>query len=158
MLRAGLKFVEEYITNFREGCINTKYKIQNTKFPFRRRRKGFTLTEIIIVLGIVGIIISGILPLFVNVIAAGKSAAHYSTAYKLADSKIEEYRNASFDNLADETATITELPDGSLTATVTNEIDGSTETDIKRVELTINWSYQRDREIKIVTYVYRGGL
>lgn len=116
------------------------------------------MTEIIIVLGIVGIIISGILPLFVNVIAAGKSAAHYSTAYKLADSKIEEYRNSNFDSLADETVTIAELPDGGLTTAVTNEVDGSVETEIKRVELTINWNYQRDREIKIVTYIYRGGL
>ena len=116
------------------------------------------MTEIIIVLGIVGVIISGILPLFVNIIVAGKSAAHYSTAYKLADSKIEEYRNSNFDSLAGELVNISDLPEGSLTTTVTNDIDGSIETEIKRVELTINWNYQRAQEIKIVTYIYRGGL
>jgi len=135
-----------------------KLEIRNSKFPFRNQRKGFTLTEIIIVLGIVGIIVSSILPLYVNIMKAGKSAAYYSTAYKLADSKIEEYRNSNFDTLADESAALTELPNGNLETTITNEVDGSIETDIKRIELIIGWEFQRAQEIKIVTYIYRGGL
>ena len=134
------------------------FQISNFKFQIPRRRAGFTLTEIIIVLGIVGIIVSSILPLFVNIMKAGKSAAYYSTAYKLADSKIEEYRNSNFDTLADESATLTELPNGNLETTITNEVDGSIETDIKRIELIIGWEFQRAQEIKIVTYIYRGGL
>lgn len=116
------------------------------------------MVEIIIVLGIVGIIISGILPLFLNIITAGKSAAHYSSAYKIADSKIEDYRNSNFDMLADENFTLTELPSGNLTSTVTNEVDGLNEAEIKRVELVVSWNYKRAQDIKIVTYIYRGGL
>jgi prepilin-type N-terminal cleavage/methylation domain-containing protein len=136
-----------------EGYISSKFEIRNSKFKL-----GFTLAEIIIVLGIVGIIISGILPLFLNIISAGKSAAYYSGAYKIADSKVEEYRNSNFDALADEATPITELPNGTLSTTITNEIDGLAETEIKRVELVVGWNYKRDQEIKIVTYIYRGGL
>lgn len=121
-------------------------------------RYGFTLTEIVIILGIMGIIISAILPVFVNVIISGRSAAYYSNAYKIADSKIEAYRNTNFDLLTDENGTIGELPGGTFRTEITNEIDGVNEADIKRLELTVSWNYQRPREIKIVTLVYRGGL
>jgi type II secretory pathway pseudopilin PulG len=116
------------------------------------------LTEIVIILGIVGIIISAILPLFVNVVMAGRSATYYSSAYKIADSKMEEYRNSNFDLIAQENTAVSDLPDGQLASEITNEIDGVNKTDIKRVEMTISWKYQRTQEIKIVTYIYRGGL
>jgi type II secretory pathway pseudopilin PulG len=110
------------------------------------------------VLGIVGIIISGILPLLLNTVTAGKTATYYSTAYKIADSKIEDYRNSNFDILQDEEIDISELPGGTLTTTVTNEIDGNPEDDMRKIELLLRWSFKRDQEIKIVTYIYRGGL
>lgn len=116
------------------------------------------MTEIVIILGIVGIIISAILPLFINVIAAGRSAAYYSSAYKLADSKMEQYRNTNFDLIAPESITTTDLPNGQIISEITSEVDGVNETDIKRVELKVSWNYQRPQEVKLVTYIYRGGL
>ena len=136
-----------------EGLINSKLETRNSKLY-----RGFTLTEIVIILGIVGIIISAILPLFVNVVMAGRSATYYSSAYKIADSKMEEYRNTNFDLIAQENTAVSDLPDGQLASEITNEIDGVNKTDIKRVEMTISWKYQRTQEIKIVTYIYRGGL
>ena len=101
-----------------------------------------------------GIIISGVLPLFLNTITAGKSASHYSNAYKIADSKIEAYRNTSFDSIVDENIDITdELPLGAINTDITDEDE-----DFKKVELTISWNFKRNQEIKIVTYIYRGGL
>lgn len=145
-----------YNISKRRGII--KVQISNFKFRVSHQRPGFTLTEIVIILGIVGIIISAILPLFVNVIAAGRSAAYYSSAYKLADSKIEQYRNTNFDLLAPENMTTSELPNGQVVSEISNEVDGVNETDIKRVELRVSWNYQRPQEVKIVTYIYRGGL
>ncbi len=123
-----------------------------------RSRRAFSLAEVIIVLGVVGIIISGILPLYLNVITADRSAAFYSIAYKLADSTMEEYRNTNFDNLADEHRDIAELPSGAIDTTVTNEIDGHNEADIKQVDLVVSWDFKRHQEVHLVTYVYRDGL
>jgi type II secretory pathway pseudopilin PulG len=123
-----------------------------------RVKKGFSLIEIIIILGVVGIMVSGILPLFLNVIAANNSARYYSYAYKVADSKIEEYRNTTFENIEDETFPVSELPLGQGDLTVSNEIGGSPQDNIKELDLTISWNYKKAQEIRIVTYVTTGGL
>lgn len=96
--------------------------------------------------------------MFLNVIASGRSSSYYSTAYKIADSQIEAYRNENFDNLASEDFDISDLPGGHLTTIVSNEIDGNNETDIRQVSLVVSWNYKRDQEVKIVTYIYRNGL
>lgn len=124
----------------------------------KKINSGFTIIEIIIVIGIVGIMISGILPLYLNVITANKSAAYYSNAYKIADSMIEEYRTNSFDSIVNETVEVTELPEGSANLIVSSEIDGVTESDIKELDLTISWNFNRTQSIRIVTYVAKDGL
>lgn len=101
---------------------------------------------------------TGILAVFLNVITANKSAAYYSSAYKIADSMIEGYRSQEFDNIQNETVVIPELPQGEANLVVSNEIDGNFEDDIKELELTISWNFKRGQEIKIVTYVAREGL
>jgi prepilin-type N-terminal cleavage/methylation domain-containing protein len=134
--------------------INSKYKIQNTKY-----KSGFTLMEIVIVLGILGIIITGVMPLYMNVIVANKSAAYYSSAYKVADSMIEAYRGAAFDTIVDgETGIISELPGGEYTLDVTSELNGSPEADIKKVDLVISWDFKKERELRVVTYISRSGM
>ncbi len=102
--------------------------------------------------------ISGILPLFLNVITANKSAAYYSSAYKIADSLIEDCRSKSFDSVVDDSIVIPDLPEGQANIVTSNEIDGFTENDIKKVSLTLSWDFKNYQEIKIVTYIARDGL
>lgn len=124
----------------------------------RLQKKGYTLTEIVLVLGLLGIIISGVLPVFLNSITANKSAEYYSNAYKILDSRLEEYRNTDFNALANNTFEVTELPSGEGVLTVTNNIEGSPQADIKKIDLVINWNFKNQRQVKAVTYISRGGI
>lgn len=123
-----------------------------------RENKGYTLTEIVLVLGLLGIIISGVLPVFLNSITANKSAEYYSMSYKILDSKIEEYRNADFNALADSTFTVSELPSGQGVLVVTNNIEGAPQADIKKIDLIIQWNFKNQRQVRAVTYISRGGI
>ena len=114
--------------------------------------------EVMLILVVIGIMVSGIIPLFISVVQSNKSASYYSNAYRIADSKIEEYRRASFDGLTTNTFTISSLPSGQGTLTVTNNIDGAPQVDIKRLDLTIAWNYKKARSASISTYVTRNGV
>jgi hypothetical protein len=115
--------------------------------------------EIVIILFVVGIMISGILPLFLNVITANKSAAYYSTAYKRADSIIEETRAKPFEEIISiNSFEITELPNGVGQIEITEEPGGTATNRLKLVELTINWNFKSPQEIKISTYIADGGI
>jgi type II secretory pathway pseudopilin PulG len=111
-----------------------------------------------LVLGLLGIIISGVLPIFLNSITANKSAEYYSTAYKILDSKIEEYRNADFDTLASYNFQVTGLPSGQGVLAVTNNIEGTPQVDIKKLTLTISWNFKNQKQVRAVTYISRGGI
>jgi len=132
---------------------NHKSAIGNRQFC-----RAFTILEIVLLLAIVGIFISGIIPLYLNVVTVNKSAQYYSTAYKVLDSKIEEYRNTSFDSVNSGTFSITELPSGQGALTVSNNIDGAPQADIKRLDLTITWNFKKTNQVNITTYIARNGL
>lgn len=141
---------------------NYKYflnsKIENRKLKIK---SGFTLMEILIILFVVGIMISGIIPLFLNVITANKSANYYSTAYRLADSKIEELRSLPFEDIdaAAGTESAPGLPDDSeILITVNNNINGGAQTDIREVEVTINWNFKSAKSHSISTLITQGGI
>lgn len=125
---------------------------------YKYKNRGYTLVEIVIIIAIVGIIISGILPVFLNSITANKSAEYYSKAYKILDSKMEEYRNSNFDTLDSTTFDVPELPQGQGTLTITDNVEGAPQNDIKQAELKIVWNFKNEKEVKIVTYIARGGL
>jgi type II secretory pathway pseudopilin PulG len=114
--------------------------------------------EILLVLVVVGIMISGILPLYVGVIRANKSSEYYSRAYRDIDSQVEKYRKDSFDTLASGTFTVTDLPSGQGTVVVSNVIDGVAQNDIKQVNLTLTWVYRKTNSVKITTYITRNGV
>lgn len=121
---------------------------------------GFSLVEIIIVLAVIGIMMSAILPLFMNVLTANKSAAYYSEAYKIADSRIEELRSMTFENIdaEDGSENISSLPNGEITTTVTNEIEGVPENGIRQVEITIYWNFKSEKEYSTSTLITEGGI
>lgn len=124
----------------------------------KKRNQGFTLTEIVILLAVVGIIISAILPLFLNVITVNKNAEYYSKAYKILDSKIENVRNLPFDSVANENFNIPELPQGAGTLSISNVVDGEPQADIKEITVTIRWNFKKQSQVNAVTYLAKGGL
>lgn len=102
--------------------------------------------------------LSGIIPLFMNVITANKSAAYYSAAYKAADSIIEENRVKNFDEVISYEGEVEGLPSGnSFTLTVTDAPD-NLDDDMKRVDLNIKWFFKSEKEIDISTYITAGGI
>lgn len=127
--------------------------------------KGFTITEIILLLAIVGILISGILPVFLNIITTNKSVQYQSAAYKIADSKLESLRAGNFSEIPDNQtiqnphASLAQLPaNASLSVTSTKQVDGSEQTNIRRVEVTVNWYFKRNENIRLVSYIAANGI
>jgi hypothetical protein len=109
----------------------------------------------------VSIIISGILPLFLNVITVNKSSEYYSRSYKIVDSKMEELRNTPFDSLTTGTTnfTVSGLPaPASGSVAITSNIDGAAQTNIKKVTVTVTWTFRGAKQSSAVTYIARGGL
>lgn len=143
-----------------EGNIN--YQLPITHFASKRAKhqlkKGFTLMELVILLGVVGIMMSGILTLYFNVITVNKSSEYYSSAYKLIDSEIEELRGTSFENITNVNTDISELPSGHLDISVSNEIDGAPQDDIKKVDVVISWYFRKQSQVREITYIAKGGI
>ncbi len=116
--------------------------------------------EVVIIIFVVGVMISGILPLFLSVIAANRSAAYYSLAYKLADSKIEEMRSISFSEIDEEDGTyeISGLPDGQMIVTISDEIDGEPQEGIRQVVVDLSWNYKSEKSHTISTLITEEGI
>lgn len=126
----------------------------------RKQKRGFTLVEIILILVLVTVLSSAVLALYSFLITLNKKIEYRSSAYKLLDSKIEEYRDVNFDALASGTVSpAPDLPENSTIATtVTSNIEGSEQTDIKLVTITISWDFKGAQNVRISTYITRGGI
>lgn len=126
----------------------------------QKQKRGFTLVEIILILVLVTVLSSAVLALYSFLITLNKKIEYRSSAYKLLDSKIEEYRNVNFDALA--TGTISPapgLPENSVIATnVTANVEGSDQTDIRLVTVTVSWDFKGAQNARISTYITRGGI
>lgn len=125
---------------------------------------GFSIVEILIILAVVGIMTSAIIPLFLDVITVNKSAAYYSEAYKLTDSKIEELRSLSFENIDaqdgeySEPENIGNLPNGLLIINITNVIEGVPEDGIREIIITITWNFKSEKTYTTSTLITEGGI
>lgn len=107
---------------------------------------------------VIGILISGAFSLFSTVITANKTAEYFSNAYKLLDSKVETTRAKAFDSIITESFSVPELPNGTGTVTVSNNIDGAPQADIKQVDIIISWTFKKTHQVRAVTYVAKGGI
>ena len=111
-----------------------------------------------LILVVVGIMVSGILPLYVAVIRSNKSASYYSSAYRQIDSQLEVYRRASFDGIVNGNFTVTDIPGAQGTVTVSNVLDGAPQANIKQVDLKITWYFKKNNQIKTSSYITRNGV
>jgi len=107
---------------------------------------------------VISILISGAFSLFSTVYTSNKTAEYYSNAYKLLDSKIESTKRQSFDSIVTSNFAVTELPSGQGTVTVSNNIDGSAQTDIKQVDVVISWDFKKSHQVRAVTYIAKAGV
>ena len=116
------------------------------------------MVEIIILISIVSVIVTGVLAAFVNVITINKTNEYYSQAYKILDSKIEELRSEPFSGIADSTFSVSELPGGTGTVTISNNIEGQNQDGIVEADVTVSWNFKKQTEVKASTYISNGGL
>lgn len=111
----------------------------------------------------VSLLISGVLTLYNYLIVLSKKTEYRATAYRLLDSKIEEYRNVNFDALDSLNGSVISpapnLPPGSsIITSVTKNIEGTSQEDICLVTVTVNWNFKGQQTARISTYIARGGL
>lgn len=134
-------------------------KIFNFQSLISKKKRAFTLVEIVVVVALLGIIISGVLSVYLNVITSNKTVEFYSVAYKALDDKLEELRAESFSSLADSNFTVSGLPPGNTgTVSIDNNIDGSPQSDIVQADITIGWNFRKDYQVRAVTYIAKGGI
>lgn len=128
-------------------------------------KNGFSLVETILVIAIGGILIILLanLPSALTLITKSKNT---SIAKEIAAKQIEDKRNISYSNLANDKGNITDprlslLPQGEGTITV-EDCDLSVCTNgesIKQVTVSITWKdNQKPQEVRIKTLVGEGGL
>jgi prepilin-type N-terminal cleavage/methylation domain-containing protein len=136
-----------------EGLINLKLRTKNIK-----ANQGYSLVEIIIVLALVGIMTSTIIAVLINVQVLNRKIEYRSLAYKALDSKIESLRATAFDSVTSGSFAIAGLPASSGNITSTNIVEGSPQTDIKLVTVTVNWDFKKAQSIQTSTYITRNGI
>ncbi|NQV04606.1 MAG: prepilin-type N-terminal cleavage/methylation domain-containing protein [Candidatus Omnitrophica bacterium] len=133
--------------------------IENAKFPHDRR--GFSLLELIIAVGVLAIGLVGVLQIFPVGLRASKRAGTITRAAFLAQNKMEEVKMAGFD-------AIIELPPRiPLSGSESDfeweifieevELDGlESRDDTRKVVITVTWTERGRRRSKdFITYVTR---
>jgi hypothetical protein len=118
------------------------------------------LVEIIILLAILGIIMSGVYAVFIDVLAINRKTDYYSRAYRALDSKVETIRGTLFSNIVPGTTTVAvpQLPGGQATTEITNVVDGAAQTDIVQATVTITWDYKGASQVKSTTFITKKGI
>lgn len=110
----------------------------------RGNQSGFTLVELAITVAVMGIFISGVVSLFVNIQNAQTHTRYLESATYAAQTEIESLRTINYNNLSEgQTIDFTNqlpdtLPSGSTgTVVVSEPIVG-----LKRVDVTVTYSYK----------------
>lgn len=111
-----------------------------------------------ILLVVISILISGAFSIFSTVYTSNKTAEYFSNAYKLLDSKIETTKSQGYDSIVTGTFPVPELPSGQGTITVSNNIDGAPQTDIKQVDIIVSWNFKKTHQVRAVTYIAKAGV
>lgn len=124
-----------------------------------KNQKGFSIIELLLVLVFMTAIISGILPLLTRAIASNKNTKNKLLSYQAASAEIENMRNSDFATLENYTFSVQGVSTASGSVTISDQIDGSTETDIVKVTVTVIWPYKNNTEsIELDTYIAKYGI
>ncbi len=108
-----------------------------------RDQRGFTLTEIVVTLVVMGVIMGGLGTLFIGVQRIQAQATYTEVANRAAQRQVESLRNGNYNNLTNgQTITFTDelpdtLPSGATgTVAVSEPIAG-----LKKVDVTVAYTY-----------------
>jgi prepilin-type N-terminal cleavage/methylation domain-containing protein len=119
-------------------------------------KRGFTLVELIVTIGIAGLLVVGITSLFITIETTQRKTRLLEIATRAGEKKIEELRNNHYNSLTDgSVVTFTnELPDAlptprEATVTVSEPTDG-----IKRVDVNITYKDGPiDKEVELSSLI-----
>lgn len=109
-----------------------------------KNQSGFTLVELVITILVLGVVLTSVVTLFVNVQQAQTHTRYLETATYAGQSEIESLRNLNYNNLTpgqtiDFTADLpNSLPSGSTgMVTVSEPVNG-----LRRVDVSVSYSYK----------------
>lgn len=129
---------------------------------------GFSLTEIVIVIALAGVIVIVLANLPSTLGLIGQSN-HQSLANQIIDQKIEDLRSQGYDNISNGTTMISDSRLNQLPGSTSEVIIGDCPTlsptictsneDVKQVSIKITWNETKGpKEVKVVTFIGKGGL
>ena len=129
-------------------------QIVSDKHKMQINSKGFTLIEVLIVMAIFSIGILAVAAMQITSITGNASARRITEATALAENQIEELMRLDYDN--DNNLKPENNPHGGpqgaydVNWNVTEiDLDADGNNDSKRIDMTVNWSYGRDRDLSI---------
>jgi type IV pilus assembly protein PilV len=109
--------------------------------------KGFTLIEIIIAVFVMVVALIGLIAVTVMIINANDLNRHRTTATTLANDKLEEIKNLSYNSIVDTAGTTDYWKADSSPGTAgdffsrTWKVTTVSPNDIKKVEVTVSWTW-----------------
>lgn len=106
-----------------------------------KKNKGFTLIEVLISMIILTVLLLGLLGALAKAIDLNVRNYLRDEAVKIAQEKLEEYRNIGFDNVVSGNSTLSvPFRNNNYTFTLNSNVDDFS--DFKKITLTVNWSYK----------------
>ena len=122
----------------------------------RNDRSGFTLVEIVITILVLGVVLTSVVTLFVNIQQAQTHTRYLETATYAAQAEIESLRNINYNNLTPgQTINFTDDLPASLPPGATGTVAVSEPTPgLRRVDVTVNYSYKgKDRVVSLSSLI-----
>ena len=113
--------------------------------------RGVTLTEIIILVVVVAVFAITFIPLVTENMVANIRAKTQLAAYEAAHQKIEELRNTSFPSLTSGAFQTPDVPGGSGTVTINQDINGDGQNEQDIVKAVVQVTYPDHGQTKTVT-------
>lgn len=106
-----------------------------------KKSRGFTLIEVLISMIILVVLLLGLLGAMAKAIDLNTRNYLRDEAVKIAQEKLEEYRNIGFDNVVSGNSTLSvPFRNNSYTFNLNSIVDDFS--DLKKITLTVNWSYK----------------
>jgi prepilin-type N-terminal cleavage/methylation domain-containing protein len=129
-------------------------QIQADKHKMHLNSKGFTLIEVLIVMAIFSIGVLAVAAMQITSTKGNASARRITEATALAENQIEELMRLDYDN--DDNLKPEYNPHGgpqgayTVNWNVTEiDLDADGNNDSKKIDMTVSWSYGRDRDVSI---------
>lgn len=122
----------------------------------RHDQSGFTLVELVITILVLGVVLTSVVTLFVNIQQAQTHTRYLETATYAAQAEIESLRNINYNNLTPgQTINFTDdlpdsLPSGATgTVTISEPVSG-----LRRADVSVSYSYKgKDRTVSLSSLI-----